>query len=271
VLQGLRNTLGGATSIAVAAVAGSVLVERNALGDGYAATFLLAFALTSVGLCALLFVREPEPPAVREPSNALARIRELPELLREDRHFTRYFACRALGTMGRMAVPFYILYAGTRLEITGTALGHLTVALLFAQTAGNLGWGWIADRAGFRLVFIASLVVWIFAALLLLLSTGSATLLAVFAGLGAGQGGFQMAGQNMVLEFGVREDLPMRIAVVNTGTELVGAIGPLLGGIIAATWSYPAVLWLATGCQALAVATMLLFVAEPRPSELRRW
>mgnify|MGYP006944203270 CR=1 FL=1 len=40
----------------------------------------------------------------------------------------------------------------------------------------------------------------------------------------AGFGGFQMSAQNLVLEFGPRSDLPMRIGVANSASEFVAAL-----------------------------------------------
>jgi MFS family permease len=264
VLMGLRNFLAGLTASAVAYAGGHYLVDSNALGNGYAATFLVAFALTAVGLSMLLLIREPVPPDRRAPSRLASRLRDLPALLRSDRPFTIYFSARALATMGRMAVPFYILFAGTRIEVSGAVLGQLSLAFLLAQTSTNLLWGWIADRTGFRLIFLLSLVLWMLSALVLMQSFEIWMLMGVFAGLGAGQGGFMMASQNLVLEFGAREDLPMRIAVANSASELVGAIGPLLGGLLAMFWSYELVFWVAIGFQAAAIGLVMRFVDEPR-------
>ena len=264
VLMGLRNLLAGLTASAVAYAGGRYLVDSNALGNGYAATFLVAFGLTALGLCMLLLMREPVPPDLRAPSKLSSRLRDLPALLRSDRPFTIYFSARALATMGRMAVPFYILFAGTRIEVSGSVLGQLSLAFLLAQTSTNLLWGWIADRRGFRLIFLMSLWLWMLSALLLMQSFDLASLMVVFAGLGAGQGGFMMASQNLVLEFGAREDLPMRIAVANSASELVGAIGPLLGGVLAMLWSYELVFWIAIAFQLAAIALVMRFVDEPR-------
>ena len=264
VLMGLRNFLAGITASAVAWAGGHYLVDSNALGNGYAATFLVAFFLTTLGLSMLLVIREPVPPARRAASKLSSRLRDLPGLLRSDRAFTIYFSARALATMGRMAVPFYILFAGTRIELSGTLLGQLSLAFLLSQTSTNLAWGWVADRTGFRLTFLLSLGVWILSALLLMQAFEIWTLMLVFAGLGAGQGGFMMSSQNLVLEFGEREDLPMRIAVANSASELVGAIGPLLGGVIAMVWSYELVFGIAIGFQLAAIALVLRFVDEPR-------
>ena len=56
----------------------------------------------------------------------------------------------------------------------------------------------------------------------------------------------------------------MRIAVANSTTELVGAIGPLLGGLLAMLFSYVLVFWVAIGFQLAAVGVVLRFVDEPR-------
>ena len=263
-LMGLRNALSGVTAFGVSLYAGSRLIETNALGNGYAATFLLAFGLTSVGLAMLLFVREPDSPQVREPSRIGERLRELPALLRSDRGFTRYFLARALATMGRMAVPFYVLYAMEQRELSGADLGVLTAAFILAQSLGNLFWGLFADRRGFRVVFVMSLILWILAVVLLMQTSTFASLVLVFAALGTGIGGFQMSVQNLVLEFGSRRNLPMRIAVANSASEFVAAIGAVLGGLMTFAVSYVTLFWIAIGFQTAALAIVLFFVPEPR-------
>jgi len=263
-LLGLRNFLAGLTASGVAYLGGRYLVEPNVLGNGYATTFLLAFVLTSFGLAMLLAIREPEPPRVRDPASVRDRLRELPELLRSDRAFTLYFVARALATMGRMAVPFYFVYAGREIGISGQSLAILTPSFLLANSATNLLWGWIADRTGFRLVFLMSIGLWIVAALLMMASSDTLGFAIAFFGLGAGLGGFMMSAQNMVLEFGERETLPLRIAVANSTSELVGAIGPLLGAGIAIVWNHEVLFCVAIAFQLASIAVVLLFVDEPR-------
>ena len=63
---------------------------------------------------------------------------------------------------------------------------------------------------------------------------------------------------NELLEFGEREELPMRIAVANSAAEFTGAIGPLLGGVLVAVGSYATVFWTAIGFQAAAVLVVLV-------------
>ncbi|HIF98155.1 MAG TPA: MFS transporter [Myxococcales bacterium] len=263
-LLGLRNALAGITAATVAYLGGEFLVGENFLGDGYAATFLLAFALTTLGLAMLLLVREPQPPEVRPPSPLRERLRDLPALFREDRAYTYYFLCRALATMGRMATPFYIVYARDTIGLTGTTIGLLSTAFVAANSVSNLAWGAMGDRTGFRQVFVVTLVLWILSVLGMIVSDSLSGFVLAFIGIGAGMGGFQMAAQNMVLEFGSREDLPVRIAVANSAQEAVGAIGPLLGGLLAVTFGLDFLFTLAIGFQVAAIALVLFRVDEPR-------
>ncbi len=262
-LVGLRNTLAGLVASSIAFV-GGYLVERNALGNGYATVFLLAFALASAGLLVLLTMHEPESPGVRPQRKLAARLRELPELLRADANYRAYMWARALGAAGRMAVPYYAIYAGKQMALSGKVMGLLTAAYFIAQTASAVLWGLLGDRRGFRSVLGWSLLTWAGSTLLLMYGGGLPALMLGFVGLGAGQGGFQLGSTNLVLEFGDREDLPMRIALAQSGEQAVAVAAPLLGGLLIATLSYRPMFWLAVLLQAAAVAIIALKLAEPR-------
>jgi len=263
-LTGLRNFLAGITAAGVAYLGGHYLIGVNPEPLGYSMTFLLAFALTSVGLAMLLFVREPEPPTLAANVSLKQRLAQIPALLQQDTAFTHYFLARSLATMGRMAMPFYILYAGQTLGLTGTVLGTLTVAFTLAGTFSNLVWGWIADRRGFRLAFLISIGLWVASTLLLLFSQSLAFNILVFMGIGAATQGFQSTAINLTLEFGHRDDVPLRIAIANSSSEVAGTIGPLLGGILAAWLGYEAVFICSVAFLLLGGVLVSAYVPEPR-------
>lgn len=270
-LTGLRNFSAGLTAAAVAFYGGQYFIETNALGNGYASTFLVSFVLTSLGLTTLLFVIEPEPPEVRAPSRLANRLKELPALLREDKAFTRFFLARSAAALGTIAVPFYIIYAGQRLDVSGqgidlsgATIGILSVTFLLSQTVTNLLWGFIADHAGNRLGYILSVSTWLLATVALFGANDMVSLAMVFAGLGAGLGGFQITSQNLVMEFGPRHDLPMRIAVSNTGLSLMMALGPLLGGLVALGYDLTIIFAMAILFKIVSLTVMVFFVDEPR-------
>ena len=263
-LTGLRNFLAGITSAAVAWLGGHYLLGEVPTAAGYSYTFLLAFVLTSIGLLLLLFVREPEPPTVKVKLGLVQRLGEVPQLLREDPAFSRYFLARSLATMGRMAMPFYILFAGQSIGLSGQNLGIITFAFTIAGTVSNLAWGSMADRHGFPGTFLLSIALWVVSTLVLLVASSQWLIILVFIGIGAAVQGFQNSSINLTLEFGDRDNLPMRIAIANTASELAGTLGPLLGGVLAALLGYEAVFMASIVFLIIGGAVVRIYVPEPR-------
>lgn len=261
---GLREFAGGVTASLVALVAG-YLIKTLVFPHSYAATYLLAFVLTCAGLVFFAFSREPAAPVVLAKSPLFERLRSLPALLRADKNFASYCLCRAVGSFALMSNPFLILYAGNKMPITGKELGQLTFCYFIAQTCVNLLLGRVADRNGFRRVFLISVSIWTLALVMLVAAPASYSLaVAVFLALGAGVGGFNMAMSNMVLEFGDTAGMPMRIALVNSIGEISSAIGPLIAGFLADNVSYKSVFSLSILFTLLALAIMYSRVTEPR-------
>ena len=277
-LQALRNVIGGAVAAGLAWFAGRYLIQYNVLGNGYGVTFSLAFILTSLGLTALrVLMREPEPPTIRAKSRVIDRVREFPLLLTQDRGFMFFMIAQTLATAGRVAAPFYILYAGHSMALDGKNLGTVTLIFLGADTVTNMGWGLLGDRFGFRLAFALSLGVWLAGTALLMAApsmTGfhlaslplgvHALIFIAFFGLGAAQSGFLMSSQTMVLEFGVRDDMAMRLALTTTAQGAMSAIGPLAGGVIARFFGYEVLFGVSIGFLLVALVVLLTLVEEPR-------
>jgi len=262
-LGGARSAVGGLVASSVGVI-GGYIVEHQWLGNGYATVLLVAFAMAAIGLFAVLIMREPESLGVRPQQGFGSRLRELPALMRSDPNYRAYTWARALGAAGRMGLPYYVLYASETMTLPPGGLGWLTGAFLFAGTGSNLLWGLLADRQGFRNVMGLSFLVWIGATLLLMNAPSFALVVLGFVGLGVGIGGFEQSCTNLVLEFGTREDLPMRIAMAQTAEQLVNVIAPLTGGLIVASASYVPMFWTAIVVQACALALTVLRVREPR-------
>jgi MFS family permease len=262
-LVGMRSFLGGVTASGVG-VAGGYFIEHDLWGNGYASLFLLSFLLTASGLMTLFLMREPDAPSVREPAPLTERLREIPALFRSEPAYGLYFATRALGVLGQMASPYYVIYASESLGLSGTSIGVLTGAFLISQSVMDLAWGRLGDRRGFRWVLLLALTLSITAIAALMASTSFVVVVAVFAALGAGAGGFIMSTQTLVLELGSRKDLPMRIAVAQTGEQAAGVVAPLLGGVIASTLGYAHVFGTSIAISAVALLITLTVLPEPR-------
>lgn len=268
-VSGWRNFLAGATTASLSYFAGGYFIDNAVLGDGYAALFLLAFVITSIGLVALGFTAEPEAGTVRRRESVWESFSSLPRLLSSNPPFARFFLVSALGSSGRMAMPFYILYSGTQVEITGAMLGVLTTIWMLTGTATNVIWGALADRRGYRIVMISTLAMWAIAHIELLAADGIGSVMLFFALVGTAAGGFNQARQNMVLELGATEDIPLRVAVSNMAVNAIGTIGPLVGGVIAALAGYTAIFMICVVAQLLALAILAFWIPEPRQAAIR--
>ena len=268
IVSGARHFFAGLIAAAVAYVCGSYFIEQNVLGNGYGTVFLLAFIISSMGVAAMLITREPVARYVRpreSPRRVLVRIARV---MRADPAFARFFSVRALGSFGNMAQPFYILFAGSRMEVSGGELGLVTMVWMLASNTTSLAWGLLADRMGNRVVLIATLCVWIAAHVYLLFLQSLFDLIVFFAVVGIASGGFQQSGQNMVLEFGRSRDVALRLATSGTAVNFVSAVGPILGGLIVSAMSYVALFVVAIAVQIAALVTMIGWVPEPRRQAL---
>jgi MFS family permease len=272
-LQALRNIAGGQVSAGVAFLAGTYLIGKNPLTggkfalwhNGYATTFALSAILTTLGLSMLaILMREPEPPTVRPRARTWDRMREFPALLAADRGYMFFMIAQTCATAGRIGVPFYILFARHIMPLTGANIGLQSFVLLEGDSLSNLVWGLVGDRLGFRASFIGAMALWIAATLVLLLAGSPTMVLVAFAGLGAAQAGFQMSSQTMVLEFGARQDIAMRLGLSQTAQGFMNTIGPLVGGLIAITVGYRPLFVLSMVFEAAALGLLLTVVDEPR-------
>jgi len=264
-LQGWRNMTGGLIAAVLSYFAGRYLVGTNFWGNGYGSTFLVAVILTSLGLTAFRFlVREPEPPTLRPRMALVDRLRSFPAMLRDNPPFLYFMIARTFAIASRVAAPFYIVYASKTIGFSGNTIGSLSFAYLIADTIMNLCWGYMADKLGFRSCLVAALMFWIAATMLLMFVHAPLWFVVVFFGLGAANSGYQMSAQNIVFEFGHRDDMAMRLALSNTAESVMSSIGPLAGGVIAATLGYHAVFAVSIVCQTIALVLLLALVQEPR-------
>jgi MFS family permease len=241
-LMGFRNFFAGIVAAGVAYMGGGYFIEHDVFSNGYATTFLLAFILTTIGLLGLKQIREPEPPNVRPPARLMDRLRELPAQTRTP-GFMRFLVSSTLASLAIAAVPFYVLFAKQEMAASGEPLGGyglgvLTISFMLIQTFVTPAWGILGDRFGNSWTFIGSIVVWGMSLVAMLFAHDLFWLAVVFSGLGIGIGGLQIAGQNLLLEYGSRDDQPMMIALASMASSAMFAAGPILGGALAEATSY---------------------------------
>jgi MFS family permease len=265
---GLRNFLGGVSVSLVSFIAGS-FIENLDFPDSYAATYLLAFGLTCTGLIFIAFLREPATPTLLEKTPVFKRLRMIPSLVKEDRNFGNYMACCAVGSFALMSNPYFINYVNSELDISGSQFGLIAACFYMSRTSSNLILGPLADRRGFRLVFILSAGLWISAMIaVVILPITFPLAVFFFMAFGAGMSGYRMSMNNMVFEFGSTAERPMRIAVVNSVVELSNAFGPLFAGVMADKVSYHSIFIISIICAISALFMMYTLVTEPRKARI---
>ena len=73
----------------------------------------------------------------------------------------------------------------------------------------------------------------------------------------------------MVLEFGDRDDMPMRLALTQTAQGATSAIGPLVGGLVAASLGYNPLFAISMGFLTAGLIVLVFLVKEPRGRYVR--
>ena len=263
-LMGLRNFFGGLSASIFALFVGDYLLGNQDKLEGYSYSFIIAFFISIFGLISLILIREPAPPEIGKKQSFPEQLKAISVFLRKDPNFRFFFWARTVATMGKMTLPFYVLYAGQEVGFSGYFLGVLTSVFTLSHTFSNLLWGAMADLRGFRLVFLSSIIFWILSTSVYFFSVSFAASIVVFSVVGASISGFENSSRAIVLEFGTLKERPNLIATTNTAAQMAGALGPLLGGLIASWLGYKAVFFLGI-CFLFAAALMvIIFVPEPR-------
>lgn len=272
-LQAWRNLTGGLIAAVLSYFAGSWLVANHVFGNGYATTFFFAFILTSLGLTALqMLMREPEAPSVRSRTALRERIKDFPALIREDKGFAWFMMARSFAMGSRIGQPFFFLYAAAVLGITaegdpvkfGATLAILSFAYMGADTVCNLVWGYLGDKQGFRSTLVIAMAINLVGVAAMMLSHSIVTFVIAFFAIGAAQSGYMMSTTNIVLEYGHRHDVPMRMALSNTAEGAMGALAPLIGGGLVVLWGYEAAFFATMLTVATALVVLVWKVDEPR-------
>lgn len=206
---------------------------------------------------------EPEALTVVPSIPFRQRIGQFPALL-SDRSYRNFLIAQVLTIAARAASPFYVLYIGRTIPLDGKVIGLLSLAFLGADTVTNLIWGALGDKAGFRRVFILSSGIWIGGVLLLMTAQTLPVVVVAYLMFGAAMSGYLMASTTIVLEFGERQDIPMRLALSTTAEGLVSTVGLLSAGLIAAVFGYGSLLWLALATLTAGLLVMIFAVRDPR-------
>jgi MFS family permease len=253
----LAGLLGG---IGTAWILGAVAAPAS-----FGICFLIASVFMGLSFVALVLVREPPARATAEPTPLGVYLRRMPALLRRDTNFSWYVVARALGLLSGMGAAFYTVYALSAHGASVRHVGYFTTALYAGQIAGTLAFGWLADRAGHRVVIVIGVATLALANAAALAVPDVLWFNAVFVLNGLTQGSINVSNMNILLEFApTTEERPTYVGLGNTLAAPFAFAAPLIAGIIADGIGFTAVFVASIVAGLAAVLLMLLRVREPR-------
>ena len=259
--SGLAGTLGGLAGSALTAWVLGTLAPSAA----YGVCFLSATVFVGLSWAALAVVREP--PAATAPAQAdfWTHLGSIPALLRRDTNFSRFLLGRVLGFGAFMTNGFLTVYALRVLGARDSDVGAFTALFLAGQMAGQLLLGWVADRAGHRLVIVLAVGA---ATLMNLVALGADSLGVfeiVFVLNGLLSGAIQVSAPNLVLEFApTLSQRPTYIGIERTLIAPFGFVLPLVAGLLIDAIGYRFVFGLAAGFGMAGAAALLVLVRDPQ-------
>ena len=231
----------------------------------YGVCFLCAAACMAVSFAALVLVREPPAAAAAPPVALRAYLARVPALLRRDRNLRWFLLARALGMIGGIGNGFYTVYALAAWAPPDSQVGVFTALLLVGQVAGTVTLGWLADRAGHRLVLVTGLAAMVGAGALALAAPSLEAFGGVFVLAGVQGSAITISNLNVLLEFAPSpEERPTYIGLGTTSLAPVAFGAPLVAGLLADAWGFAAVFGVAVAAGTIALIVLTGMVIDPR-------
>lgn len=168
----LRFLVAGLMGIAAGFVIEQIL-QRWPGFDGYGMLHLIASAFLILSYAALCTIREPVPPQShpKVQQSFFETLKEMPQLVREDRRFLRYLNARFFSVGIFVVLPFLSIHA---MEVTGedeAFIGSLVMVQMIGAFLGNIVTGWWGDRGGTKGPMLTARFGFFLVALLAILAT----------------------------------------------------------------------------------------------------
>lgn len=257
---------------ALGALIAGWLIENVAYPVNFALAFVLTVVMMSISWVFLALTREPESAPITPDIHGGSLWLHLRSILGRDINFRWFLLARASMLFTLIGMNFYTIFAVRRYELNAEIIGLMTGVLMISQTVVNPIAGWLGDRIGHRMMFIASALAFLVANSIAMTATDPNWLYLVFALAGAGNSVFFTSMLTLTLTFGKEHERPYYIGLGNTLLAPITLGTPLLGGLIVDVVSYEAMFGLTIAAAIFTVLVLVLRVRdekqhhEPRPS-----
>lgn len=186
-------------------------------------------------------------------------------LIRADKNLARYVVAMFLITIGMSFFNFQTAQSKDALGLTGGQLGIVTTILYVSQTAGNLLWGWFADRQGYRpslLIGQAGFVLYLVLAFLARDAWLTYIMTAIY---GLANAANALGSRNMVFHLCPYEERVGYYSLINMALTISAAVASMITGALIDWIGYE---FSALACLGLTVPGLaLLLQVRERPPE----
>jgi MFS family permease len=231
---GTRNMIFGFWTLVVTLAAGSAVDHYHNSFTIFGLIFTAAAAARLIGLFFLTRMRFP--PSVTERRPRHSPLSTFTAVFR-DPNFVRLMVFTGMfGMCLNLASPFYSVYVLKELHFTVGDLTVLTVISTFGSLVSLQAWGALSDRFGNKPIMVTSALLWLIIAGVSWLLSGEVHYRHLYLNYfvtGFMMAGFQQIGQfNLMIKMVPPENKAHYLSVYFSMTNMLIALGPLVGGII---------------------------------------
>ena len=270
------GTFFGMQSVAVnlfgagGALLASVILDRLAFPESFAALFAIAGASMMISFVFLALTYEPKS-APRDVVAGLgwrAFASRLWRILRADRNFRWFLVARSLTSLSLTAISFYTIFGIRRFDLSPEFVGGLTSALLISNMLTSTVIGWIGERWGLRRVLIGANVLTVLAIAIALTAGDARWFYLVFALTGIVNSTQWTTIMTITVKFCTVAERPFYIGMANTLIAPVTVFAPIIGGWLVDAVSFELSFGIFALAGLLSIVVFLVPMQEPRSAPI---
>ncbi len=251
-----RQFFSGAGAIISGTVAGYILAVYEA-PFSFGILFVASAFVMGFGYLAIGTVAEPikQKVAVKEKSFKLF-LKNAYATLRSDYQLKIQVTTFLLAYSYLFALPFIIVDAGGKIELTGSAIGMLITSQMVGAMFSNIVWGKLSSKGLNKLIANITIFMTIIAITLAFVASSLLMYMLIFFIVGASMDGNRISSGNLLLILAPEEKRPVYSAL-QTNIVSFGMFFSILGGVILTFTSYNVLYSFTVIC--LSIALMLSF------------
>lgn len=233
----VRQFFSGAGAIISGTVAGYILASYEA-PFSFGILFVASAFVMGFGYLAIGTVAEPikKKVAVKEKSFRLF-LKNAYTTLKADSQLKFQVTTFLLAYSYLFALPFIIVDAGTKIELTGSVIGILITAQMVGAMFSNIVWGKLSSKGLNKLIANITIFMTIVAIALAFIATSLFLYMTIFFIVGASMDGNRISSGNLLLILAPEEKRPVYSAL-QTNIISFGMFFSILGGVILTLTSY---------------------------------